>query len=479
MKLCKICGYKNEDSQEQCARCRSALGAAQAEAPQRKKDFALAEAANLQEGGEVVGENGVYRIVGHIADGGFGSVYQVKKDGQCYAMKIIQLRKILPDDREMITRRFHREYEAGQVDSPYIVRSVDKGEVKGNPFIIMDFCPNGTLRHRMETKLSAAEACTYAGQILKGLATMHKHGIIHKDLKPENVLFDPDDLLRLTDFGIAGFLNNRETRRNIWGAAKSVFGTALYAPPEQLKPNVAFKSMGPTNDIYAFGVMFYEMMTGGELPFGKAEELDKDVVGYYKRMEQGEMINPRSFNPLMPANYCRIIEGCLKPNPAERFQQADEVLALLEGSGSHDATREAGGSRKNWLLRVVDGDEPGRVYNLNEMLQAKMKLGARQLLTLGYLNPKLPAMNDIGIAELHTNYISTRHATLEPATDAKGLFWYVRDGQYYTREGAQGWWASTNGVLVNSAQADVNGSPLMANDILTIGDTTLRVELEE
>ncbi|MDZ4839561.1 MAG: FHA domain-containing serine/threonine-protein kinase [Bacteroidota bacterium] len=480
MKVCKVCGFKNEDAINSCSKCKSALGAAEAAKP--KKDFLMAELINLKENDQITGGKGIYLVKKHIADGGFGSVYCVQKEGVDFAMKVIQLRKILPDDREIIVKRFEREFEAGQIDSPFIVKSVDKGDIVGNPFIIMDFCPKGTLRSKMDDGINMSDSIRISAQILKGLSMMHKNGVIHKDLKPENVLFDIDGNARLTDFGISGFINNRETKRNVWGAAKTVFGTAIYAPPEQLKPNQAFKTMGPTNDIFPFGVILFEMLTDGNLPFGSMAEMEKDIIGYYKRMETGQQIDPETFKPGLQSFLKEIIAGCLKAEPKDRFQSADEILQKL---GSLPAkwmdetqTQEPITTKCDWQIRIMNGDEVNRQYNLNELLRRKSESDAKRLLTLGWLNQSQPTSNDIGILENDTTFISRRHATLEPIEHGDGsMMWAIRDGQFFNKDGQSSWYLSTNGVLVNSTEAGQAGVILRPNDIITIGDTTMKVEI--
>lgn len=106
-----------------------------------------------------------------------------------------------------------------------------------------------------------------AHQVLYGLRALHQCGKVHRDLKPENVLLNKSGTAVLTDFGISGDRNKRMTERNILGKPRQIFGTYAYMPPEQVKRNRGDATVLPTTDIFSFGVMMYQLLTGGNLPF--------------------------------------------------------------------------------------------------------------------------------------------------------------------------------------------------------------------
>ena len=122
-----------------------------------------------------------------------------------------------------------------------------------------------------------------------------------------------------------------------------------------------------------------------------------------------------------------------------------------------------------WSLRVQNGEEIGRVYNLSNLLKFKGK----NILTIGWFNDEDPFTDDIGINEHFTQYISNYHATLEYHTQE--CRWYIKDGQFREKNGAMGWYPSTNGVLLDGRRVSPEGAILNPDDILTIGDTTLKV----
>ena len=478
MKICSHCGYYNQDDAPKCIKCGYDLSRA---ATVTKNKIAVnqdvvPEAVDLHKGDEITGIKSKYKVVSSIDKGGYGLVYLAEdlKNNQ-YALKVIEMRKVLPDEHQEIRKRFEREFEAGQIASNYIVNSLDKGSIQGNPFIVMEYCPKGNLRDQMLFEWNDDETHQLGLDILRGLHDLHTSGIIHKDLKPENILFNSDNKAQLTDFGIAGFIKRRETQRNLMGYAKNVFGTAIYAPPEQLNPQQAFKIMGPTNDIFAFGVIMYEVFSRGNLPFGTYDEFEKDMPGYYKRIRKGKLTKISKHRKDVPNDWQKIIHKCLEPKYKDRYQSANDILKLLGQPARTTPQHVVKDMQGEWSLRVMNGEEVGRVYNLSRLATSK----GQNLLTLGWFNSQKPFMNDIGIAETFTKYVSSRHATLEQVVKKDGSKqWYVRDGQWYEKEGKMGWHFSRNGVLVNSSVVKKDGHALKPNDIITVGDTTLKVQVD-
>jgi serine/threonine protein kinase/ribosome-associated protein YbcJ (S4-like RNA binding protein) len=478
MKICSHCGYYNKADAPKCIKCGFDLSRAATVTKNEAiadKDI-VPEAVDLHKGDEVKGIKNKYHIVNSIDKGGYGLVYLAKdQEDTQYALKVIEMRKVLPNEHQEIRKRFEREFEAGQIHSDYIVNSMDKGSLQGNPFIVMEYCPKGNLRDQMLFEWSDEETHALGLDILRGLNDLHTSGIIHKDLKPENILFTEQNRAQLTDFGIAGFIKRRETQRNLMGYAKNVFGTAIYAPPEQLNPQQAFKIMGPTNDIFAFGVIMYEVFTQGHLPFGSYQEFEKDMPGYYKRIKKGKLTKIHKVRKDVPSDWQTIIHKCLAPKYKDRYQSANDILKVLGQPARETPQYVAKDMLGEWSLRIMNGEEVGRVYNLSKLVGAK----GQDLLTLGWFNAQQPFSNDIGIVESFTKYVSGKHATLERVKQKDGSWqWFIRDGQWYEKNGKMGWHLSRNGVLVNSAEVKKSGYKLKPDDIITIGDTTLKVQVE-
>lgn len=410
-----------------------------------------------------------YKIQKQIGEGAFGNVYKATDaNGRLVALKLLRLWDVHPDIREGLVGRFDMEYETGRIESPYLVHSLDHGLVKGNPYLVMEFCSGGDVQNLYNEGKVDVELV--AKHTLLGLRALHQHGKVHRDLKPENVLRKDSGEYALTDFGISGDRNKRMTEMNIIGKPKQLFGTYAYMPPEQLKPNKDATVL-PTTDIFSFGVMMFQLLTGGELPFGRLND-EGDLVAYIKKGKAGD------WNRALVQNYSTqawlpMLEGCLQPDYQQRLQNCDAVLAVMPHTQpirqqdlvNSCPTRIVNGV----LLRVMQGEEYGTVYRLDGMLR-----GDSPFLTLGRRDPSV--QNDIAVKETSSSYISRRHCTFELDYD-RGC-WLVRDGQWVydpmTKRGT--WHSSSNGTYVNSTMATPEGIPFEPGDIISVGDVKLRAE---
>jgi serine/threonine protein kinase len=405
-----------------------------------------------------------------LGEGSFGVVYKVKErnNSNYFALKLLRLWEIPPDVRNSLIERFDMEFETGQIRSKYLVQSCDHGIIKGNPYIVMEYCPNGDVTRLIEKP--DCDLIKIGRHILYGLKDLHSCGKVHRDLKPENVLIKEDGAVALTDFGISGDRNKRMTERNLLGKPRQIFGTYAYMPPEQVKPKRGEATVLPTTDIFSYGVLMYQLITQ-ELPFGRLED-ENDLVVYLKRGREGDW-NRQTLKQFNKHNFFNaVIEGCLVPEYKERLQTVDEILSHFPANLSSTYKPSVSGSSyqrevvKGVLLRVMQGEDHGAVYKLNDSLES-----GKRMLTVGRLEPGND--NSISIKEEQSCYISRRHCTLE--WDVRTGVWCVRDGQWNKTEGR--WKASTNGTYVNSQEISVSGTYYFyPGDILTIGDTKLRAE---
>ncbi len=192
-----------------------------------------------------------FKIQQKLGQGSFGSVYKVSENGKkIYALKLLNLYAVPHQEQRIkIMERFKLEYETGKIKSKYLVQSRNYGKKKGNPYIVMDFCPNGDLRNQINTTISIDFANKIANNILLGLKALHKEGKVHRDLKPENILLDKNNVALLTDFGISGHKDMRMTKIR-FGKPQEIFGTYAYMPPEQIKPTNKNVTILPTTDIF-------------------------------------------------------------------------------------------------------------------------------------------------------------------------------------------------------------------------------------
>lgn len=413
--------------------------------------------------GERVGNRYVVEKV--LGEGSFGKVYRVKDtDGTIYALKLLHLWDVAPGIRQSLMERFEMEFKTGQIDCEYLVQSVDYGKIGGNPYIVMEFCPGGDLTPLIgQNAHKTAEICQ---QILLGLRTLHMNGKVHRDLKPENVLFKTNRVAALTDFGIAGDRNHRMTERNILGRPQQVFGTYAYMPPEQVNRQRGGVTVLPTTDIFSFGVMAFQLLTG-KLPFGELTN-HNELANYQKRGKNGEW-RRHLLNGIENGNqWLQLLEGCLQPNLKKRLQSVDEVLKILPtGSCGHLSIPAAPinikiNNGKGTCLHVIQGDQYGAIYNLSDMVAF-----GNRIITLGREPGNLIVLKD------DVNfYISRWHCCIEVHPT---LGWIVRDGQWY--EQGKKWVESSNGTYVNSIQVSPSGYILETGDIISIGDIKIRFEI--
>jgi hypothetical protein len=268
-----------------------------------------------------------YRIVAMAGRGGMGEVYRAEdlKLSQTVALKFLP-ESIAQDG--VALARFHREVRiARQVSHPNVCRVFDIGEADGLPFLTMEYVDGedlATLLRRIG-RLPADKAVEVARQTCAGLAAAHEHGVIHRDLKPANVMIDGRGKVRITDFGLAGVAGS-------FKAEESGAGTPAYMAPEQL----AGKDASVQSDIYALGLVLYEVFTG-------KRAFEAATLADLRRLQ--ELSSPtkpsllvKEIDPLVE----RVILRCLEKDPGKRPATALQVAAALPGGDPLAAALAAG-----------------------------------------------------------------------------------------------------------------------------------------
>jgi len=414
--------------------------------------------------------DGKYIVEKALGEGTFGKVFKVKsgQDGAVWALKLFKFWEFDPETRKGMCARAQMEFETGQIKSDYLVHSVAYGTVKGNPFIVMEFCPNGDLPHFVKGK-KGVDWTKIGRETLYGLKDLHRNGKIHRDLKPENVLIKSNGVAALTDFGISGDRAKRLTAVDFWGKPKEVMGTYIYMAPEQAKPKNHEVTVLPTMDIFAFGVMLYKLITG-DFPFGPVND-QNDLALYIRNAREGNWNRQRLSECRDGRKFEKVIDGCLIPDFKQRLQTVDTVLSMMpQGDIIYPAYQHSTDAvhqhyAQGLLLRIMQGEEHGVACKLNGLLSGKSRI-----VTVGRNEPSV--INTLPITENLSCYISRKHCTFELGTDNQ---WYIRDGQW-DKESIVKWKRSLNGTYVNSTEVTPNGMPILPGDIITIGDVKLRVE---
>src|SRR6187397_1144977 len=263
--------------------------------------------------------DGRYRIVRKLGSGGMADVYLAEDEelGRRVAIKILNDRHA---NDESFVERFRREAKnAAGLSHPNIVSIYDRGEAEGTYYIAMEFLDGRSLKELIVGRGPAPVkiAIDYARQILAAVGAAHRHGIVHRDIKPHNVLVGGEGRLKVTDFGIARSGASEMTE------AGSIIGTAQYLSPEQAKG----APVDQTSDLYSVGVVLYELLTG-EVPFTG----DTPVEIAMKHLSQTPE-PPSSKRHDVPPDLDKIVLRALAKDPADRYGSAEEMDADLDRVG--------------------------------------------------------------------------------------------------------------------------------------------------
>lgn len=264
-----------------------------------------------------------YEIKEKIGGGGMAIVYLAEDTflGREVAVKV--LREQYTEDPEFV-RHFHKEARAvATLNHNNIVRIYDFDANSTPIYLVMEFVEGPTLKQVIneEGRLSAKQAAKIAIQVADGLGEAHRNHIVHKDVKSHNILFDPNGIVKITDFGISQMLSNTTITHN-----KGILGSAHYFSPEQARgEHVSFKS-----DIYSLGIVMYEMLTG-RVPFTG----DNPVTVALKHIQENPPL-PSEFVSDIPPEMENIIMTCLNKDPDSRFASMAALATALKAALDHD-----------------------------------------------------------------------------------------------------------------------------------------------
>jgi serine/threonine-protein kinase len=284
---------------------------------------------------------GRYRFVALLGRGGMGEVYRADdmKLGQSVALKFLPHRFV--SDPERLSRFLNEVRTARQVAHPNVCRVYDVGEAEGEHFLSMEFVQGedlATLLRRIG-RLPGDKALQIARQICAGLAAAHERGVIHRDLKPANVMLDERGTARITDFGLAGAVEDFEGE-----SARE--GTPAYMAPEQL----AGRHASARSDVYSLGLLLYELFTG-------KPAFSADTLAELLRMrEQTTPTNPSSHVSDMDPAVERAILRCLESEPLKRPATAALVAAALPGGDPLAAAIAAGETPSPEMVAAAGGE---------------------------------------------------------------------------------------------------------------------------
>jgi hypothetical protein len=273
---------------------------------------------------------GRYRIDELISSGGMGSVYAALDERLNRAVAVKVLKEGLTDDPRFV-ERFRREARAvASLSHPNIAAVFDYGQDSERHFIVMELVRGQSLDRLLheEGPLSPARAAAIGQAVCAALAHAHGAGVVHRDVKPGNVIVGDDDHVKMTDFGIARAVG--ESRLTATG---SIMGTAQYIAPEQASGHPA----SPASDMYSTGILVFEMLTG-TVPF-----TGESAIAIAMRHASEHVPAPSSINPNVPPTFDAVVAHATAKSPEQRFPDARAMgAALRDAVGRNEATEVRG-----------------------------------------------------------------------------------------------------------------------------------------
>ncbi len=258
-----------------------------------------------------------YEILGKVGSGGMSDVYKAKchKLNRYVAIKV--LKSEYSEDKNFVSKFRAEAQAAAGLSHPNIVNIYDVGEDSGLHYIVMELVEGITLKTYIDKKgrLEVKEAISIAIQVAQGIQTAHSHHIIHRDIKPQNIIISKEGKVKVTDFGIARASSAQTINSN-------AMGSVHYISPEQARGGYSDER----SDIYSLGISLYEMITGS-VPF----EGDTTVAVALQHI-QGEIPSPRDVVPDLPVSVEKIIYKCTQKKPERRYAKAAELIMDLKRS---------------------------------------------------------------------------------------------------------------------------------------------------
>lgn len=270
--------------------------------------------------GDMIGRviKGRYKLIDELGRGSFATVYIARdtKNNRIYAVKIMHFE--FADDGELLARFQREAHILSQLSDPHIVRIFDYGDDSDLHHIVMDYIDGQNLKYHTLTHgpMEPLRALDYARQISEGLDTAYRHGVVHRDIKPQNIVINSKDVVKITDFGLA------RSRETVTLTQSNVFmGTAYYIPPEQAESG---RSADTRSDLYSVAAVLFEMLTGNP-PF--EGETAVDIVVKHMNEKVPSICRLR---PDLPRELDLFMQKAMAKSPADRYSTPREFINALE-----------------------------------------------------------------------------------------------------------------------------------------------------
>jgi serine/threonine-protein kinase len=286
-----------------------------------------------------------YKLEAKLGSGGMSTVYLARDATLDRSVAVKVMHREMSEQPDQL-ERFRQEARAvAKLSHPNVVAVIDAGEDGGHPYIVFEYVEGETLKQRINRlgALDTQEALAYAIEIARGLTVAHARNMVHRDIKPQNVLIDAEGRAKLTDFGIS-----RQLEQDGMTATGRVLGTTDYVAPEQAMGH----GVDPRSDIYSLGVVLYEMLIG-QVPFHADSQ-----VGVAMKHVNEELPDVQQRRPEVSAAAALVVERATDKDPANRYQEVGEMIDDLSTALEVEAARA--GSTTGEATSILDAVPPAK-----------------------------------------------------------------------------------------------------------------------
>ena len=287
--------------------------------------------------------SGRYRLEAKLGSGGMSTVYLARDQTLDRQVAVKVMHREMSEQADQLERFRQEARSVAKLSHPNVVSVIDAGEDGGHPYIVFEYVEGETLKQRVsrDGALEPQEAIAYAIEIARGLSVAHARRMVHRDIKPQNILIDAEGRAKLTDFGIS-----RQLEQDGMTATGRVLGTTDYVAPEQAMG----RPVDQRSDIYSLGVVLYEMLVG-QVPFAADSQ-----VGVAMKHVNEELPDVQRRRPDVSAAVALVVERATAKDPAERYQQVSEMIDDLSTALEVEAARA--GSTTGEATSVLDAVPP-------------------------------------------------------------------------------------------------------------------------
>jgi len=287
--------------------------------------------------------SGRYRLEAKLGSGGMSTVYLARDQTLDRQVAVKVMHREMSEQADQLERFRQEARSVAKLSHPNVVSVIDAGEDGGHPYIVFEYVEGETLKQRInrDGALAPQEAIAYAIEIARGLSMAHARNMVHRDIKPQNILIDAEGRAKLTDFGIS-----RQLEQDGMTATGRVLGTTDYVAPEQAMG----RKVDPRTDIYSLGVVLYEMLVG-QVPFSADSQ-----VGVAMKHVNEELPDVQRRRPDVSAAVALVVERATTKDPGDRYQRIGEMIDDLETALEVEAARA--GSTTGEATSILDAVPP-------------------------------------------------------------------------------------------------------------------------